>query len=252
MDSLQFQFQNRLMADGIYLSEATKIATALHHLGIKPSCPTLVVVGGASGLTDNDLERLRSLFKEVICPIANTAGFVVVDGGTDAGVMRLMGQARAETGGTFPLIGVVVKAKVRLPNAPAADEDAADLEPHHTHFLLVPGKEWGEESSWIAEVATVLADGHPSITLLINGGAIALHQDVPNSLDHNRPVLVVAGSGRAADRLAAALSEPASDLELQSLVKSGLLHTIRLTDGLDAIRAAVQQVLEAARSPKSL
>lgn len=240
----QVTFENGTTAKGIYLSEATDILTAIQHLGLQAGCPTLVVVGGASGLAPEDLQKLRSLFKEVLCPFATAFNFAVIDGGTDAGVMQLMGESREATGGAFPLIGVVVEKKAVLPNRPSPADDAADLEPRHTHFLLVPGSEWGEESEWIAQVATILSNGKPSMTLLINGGAIALHQDIPNSVEQVRPVLVIGGSGRSADRLANAVTGQTSDPEVQSLVDSGLIHTVDLSVGKELLKAALQQVLE--------
>ena len=40
--------------------------------------------------------------------------------------------------------------------------DASPLEPNHTHQVLVPGSSWGEESPWLADIATWLADRLPS------------------------------------------------------------------------------------------
>lgn len=239
----QVTFENGSTAKGVHLSQVADIPAALQHLGLETACPTLVVVGGASGLAPEDLEKLRSLFKEVICPFATASNCAVIDGGTDAGVMQLMGQSREETGGQFPLIGVVVEKKAILPASPSPANDAADLEPFHTHFLLVPGQEWGEESEWIAQVATILSDGQPSMTLLVNGGAIALHQDVPNSLEQVRPVLVISGSGRSADLLAHAVTGQTSDPEIQRLVNSGLIHIVELSADKNLLATALQQVL---------
>lgn len=240
----QITFENGLTAQAAYLSEMAGLPLALQHLGFHSTRPTLVIIGGASGLSAEDLERLRSLFKNVICPFVSARNFAVIDGGTDAGVMQLMGQSRKATRGNFPLIGVVVEQKVILPTQPPPAADAVALEPYHTHFLLVPGSEWGEESLWIAQAATALSVGQPSLTLLINGGAIALHQDVPNSLQQSRPVLVIGGSGRSADRLAHAVAGKISDPEIQSLVNSGLIHTIDLAIGQSPVTAALQHISE--------
>ena len=63
-------------------------------------------------------------------------------------------------------------------------DQSAPLDPHHTHFILVPGKNWGDESSWIAQIATQLAGDQPSVAVLVNGGKIAHDQDVPSNLEH--------------------------------------------------------------------
>ncbi len=241
----QVTFENGLTAKGISITENSEILPSLHQLGLTTSHPTLVIVGGANGMATDDLEKLRSLFQDVLCPFVDILNFAVIDGGTDAGVMQLMGQAREAMGGQFPLIGVVVQKKALLPESLPDTPDAALLEPYHTHFILVPGDEWGEESDWIANVAAVLSGEEPSMTLLINGGAIALNQDVPNSLEHARPVLIIAGSGRAADRLANAIRGKTLDPELQTLVDSGLLYTVDLALEKDLLNAALHKLFQA-------
>jgi hypothetical protein len=104
------------------------------------------------------------------------------------------------------------------------------LQPHHTHFLLVPGDHWGDESPWIARVATLLAGEAPSVTLLVNGGEIS-RQDVAHSLAAGRPVLVVAGTGRLADELAG------------SQERSPLLQVVDLAAGSDAVAGRLRAAL---------
>ena len=90
------------------------------------------------------------------------------------------------------------------------NRDACLLDPNHTHFILVPGKNWGDESSWIAGVATQLAGEQSSIAVLINGGMIAREMDIPNNMKAGRTVLVIEGTGRAADEFAT--QPPETDL----------------------------------------
>jgi hypothetical protein len=58
----------------------------LAELGLRPPRPVVVLVGGADGLDDAGLARLRPLFEEGLAPLADSLGACVVDGGTDAGV----------------------------------------------------------------------------------------------------------------------------------------------------------------------
>ena len=156
-------------------------------------------------------------------------GAVGVDGGTRAGVMRLFGETRAAHGPSFPLVGVVAAGMVKLPGQPVHRDDQADLEPNHTHFIVVPGDEWGAESPWIACAATQLAEHRPSITVLINGGQIA-YSDVERSVEAGRRVVVIAGSGRTADTLADALAGSSGDARAAGLATSGLLTSIPAND----------------------
>ena len=48
----------------------------------------------------------------------------VVDGGTDAGIMQLVGKARAAAQATFPLVGVAAEGTVVIPGGLPAQEDA--------------------------------------------------------------------------------------------------------------------------------
>ncbi|MUG93782.1 hypothetical protein F7734_15705 [Scytonema sp. UIC 10036] len=215
-------------AVGVTVSETAELPQALAQLGLSNSRPVLVIVGGASQISEADFLRIQSLFVEVLAPTAQRLGAYVVDGGTDAGVMRLIGKARSQINGEFPLIGVAPTGKVILPEQTTVlSEDATPLEPHHTHFVLVPGNNWGDESPWIVQVATVLANGAPSITVLVNGGEITFI-DALNSVIAGRLVMVIAGSGRTADKLASALHRNAIDERAKQLAASGRLQTIAL------------------------
>ncbi|HEY9604811.1 MAG TPA: hypothetical protein V6C85_24625 [Allocoleopsis sp.] len=202
-----------------------ELPRAVHNLGFHKTRPTLVLVGGASGVSEADITRLETLFREEIAPIAQELGVVVVDGGTDAGVMRFMGQARTAIGATFPLIGVAALGTVLLPEFLPPRPDAAPLEPNHTHFVLVPGLNWGDESPWLARLASVISDGFPSVTIVVNGGEITL-RDVANSVQADRPVVTLDGSGRTADKLAAALRGEATDWRARQLAASGRVQAI--------------------------
>src|SRR5215211_3483825 len=99
-------FTKRLAAYAVRIHRQSELPVALDLLGLSRPRPVLVLVGGASALTEADMACLRPLFRDVLAPLAEAVGAAVVDGGTDAGVMRLMGQARFKTDATFPLIGV--------------------------------------------------------------------------------------------------------------------------------------------------
>lgn len=193
----------------------------------------LVVIGGASGMSAHDVRRLRPLFHDVLAPLAQQLDATVVDGGTDVGVMRLMGRARGEGGWSFPLIGVIVDELVNGSSRSRTAE--VDLEPHHTHFVLVPGSEWGEEAPWLARFATAAAGSHASATVLVNGGEIVV-ADVRHSIEAGRHVAVLDGSGRAADALAAALRGERADPSVTRLAASEMLHLVDPSDSKELAR----------------
>jgi len=245
--AFQIQFKNAHIAQAIKFNRRDHLIPALNSLTFPPTGrsyrPVLVLVGGASGMTPDYLEQLSDFFTAVICPILEAHQGLVIDGGTDAGIMSLMGKSRHQTRSTFPLIGVAVQGTVCLPQQPppARFADFALLEPHHTHFVLVPGTLWGDESPWIAEVANVLSVDR-SLTLLVNGGKISW-QDVSYSVRAQRPVVVLAGSGRTADELAVAIGGDRSNLRANQLVDSGLLSAVQLQQDLESLKHEIERHL---------
>ncbi len=237
----KYTFSNQLTAHAIQVQSFAGLSNALSQVGLHHKRPTLVLVGGAGGISQDDMNHLQRLFVQEIAPIAQALGLAVIDGGTDAGVMRLMGQARTEIGGTFPLIGVAAVGTVILPDVPPPSPEAAALEPNHSHFVLVPGSNWGDESSWIAHIASVVSEGCPSLTLVINGGEITL-QDVGHSVQVGRAVVTVDGSGRTADKLAAALRGEVIDCLVSQLVASELVQAINLRQSFACFAQVIEEI----------
>ncbi|HEY9648717.1 MAG TPA: hypothetical protein V6C88_20215 [Chroococcidiopsis sp.] len=236
------------MAEAVRVHRSDNLSTTLQNWGFVVPQSALVLVGGASGISEEGMVMLRSLFTDALAPLVQRFNIPVIDGGTDAGIMKLIGQARHFHGSTFPLIGVAAIGTVILPgNSAPPPPDGAELEPNHTHFLLVPGALWGDEAPWIARTASALATGMPSVTILVNGGKIAW-QDVLNSVRANRPVIVIAGSGRTADELTAAIRGEFISEMAEEMVDSGLLQAIDLADGLDTITQTLMRLLSVPQS----
>ena len=232
--TFKYTFANGHTADVMEVEQWSHLDEAIKQFGFDQFRPTLVLVGGASKISPTDMSRLKQIFVEILAPLAESLGVIVLDGGTDAGIMQLIGQARAKIKGTFPLIGVAAIGTVELPDSPPNLADTAALAPNHTHFVLVPGNNWGDESPWLAHLPSLLSNGLPSVTLVINGGEITWH-DVACSVNAGRPTLILRGSGRTADRLAAAMRGEVSDERADPLIISGLLHIITLNQNLDFI-----------------
>ena len=193
-----------------------QIPDALRAAGLDTGRAVVVIVGGAKGMSDDDLRAVGAVMRSGLVPAIARHGAVVVDGGTDSGVMRLIGQARSATGAEFPLVGVAATGTVEIPGRETVSSDAAPLEPHHTLFVLVPGDEWGDEAPWIGHVAAALAGGQPSVTVLINGGQIA-YSDAEHSIEQGRPLVILGGTGRTADAIAAAADPRAAEIAASEL-----------------------------------
>lgn len=214
---------------------------ALELLGVPSGRAVLVVVGGAGGMAESAARAVEEFVEGQLVGVLQRRGAVVVDGGTEAGVMRVLGRVRRRMGG-FVLLGVAATGTVVVPGAGPPGSDAAALDPGHSGVLLVPGERWGEESVWIARTASVVAAGAPTVTLVVNGGGVT-YDDVEHSLREGRQVVVASGTGRTADEIARAVrGEPAP-------LRAGLIAASRLVQVADLDRPAILgRALEAALS----
>lgn len=225
--AFRYRFSSGQTAYILNASNSLGYAGSLAALGLIESAPSMVVIGGASKMSPESKLRAAQIFTEVLAPIAETYQITVFDGGTEAGVIDMMGKARNHIGGSFNLVGFAPKAKINLPGHSFNRENAieskelTDLEQHHTHFALIPGITWGSESSWLANCASLLASHHPSITILINGGQVSL-SDLRLNLSAGRHTIVIAGSGRLADEIANTISgtQPSDNPVIQNLAKA--------------------------------
>lgn len=187
-------------ARAIRVTDESDLDRALAALAVSPG-PVVLLVGGAAGLEARVRTGIERFFRDTFVPAIAATGATVLDGGTDAGVMRLVGAERERAGGAWRLIGVAPFGKVRVPGSPGD----TDLAPGHTDVILVPGDAWGDESRWFHLIAERLSPDR-TVTILVNGGPIAL-DEIEQSIDRGGRVLVVDGSGRAADDIGAAMGE---------------------------------------------
>lgn len=223
----------------VRVGQPSELPAALRALNVGVHRPVLVFVGGAGGMTPDHLAVTAKALERVI-PALEEWQAAIVDGGTDSGIMKVTGRLREAAGGHFPLVGVAAEGTVILPGT-SARSDAAALEPHHSHVILVPGQAWGDESPWLSRVATSIADGQPSLTLVINGGQIT-YEDIDHSLRANRPVIVLAGTGRTADAIAAAVRGDTADPKAARVAASPGSQVVSCSDS-QALRSVIESIL---------
>src|SRR5215216_2026424 len=186
--------------------------------------PVIVLIGGHV-FPEHVTVTVQAV--EVIAKVADVLDAALICGGTDVGVMSAMGKIRGRNGYQFPLIGIAPEGIVTWPEGPRngmlvfPGNEREQLEPHHSHFILVPGSNFGDETKWIVRAATMIAAGrNKSVTVLANGGKVS-QMDVEEGLNAGRPLLVLAGTGRLADDIA---SYPTKN----SLIKIIPAHNRRL------------------------
>jgi hypothetical protein len=191
-----------------------ELAEGLNLLGFSGNRPAIVIVGGAGGMTPVDIEKVQAFFESRLAPFAVSKGAVIVDGGTDSGVMAAIGRAVKNAGGHVPVVGVVAR-EIELVDT--------FLEPNHSHFILCPGTRWGDESEWIAAAASALSGTLPHITLMVNGGQIAW-EDARFNIEYGSPVVIAEGSGRTADVIAETSIGMKFEPRALSLIRTGKIH----------------------------
>lgn len=189
----QIPFREGVNVRAANIKDDKDIREALTELQIPHPKTVIVLVGGAGGIGFWDKFPMRKAIR-IIARLAEETGAVVVDGGTQAGIMKEIGKQRKQNKFSFPLIGVVFDSLLMK------EEPDSILDPNHTHFFLIPGEDWGDESAWISKIATAIAGDLKSVTILVNGGNIS-RTDVQYSLLENRTAVVMRGTGRMANEI---------------------------------------------------
>jgi hypothetical protein len=192
----------------VFPDELSDLAQGISDLQLETGYPVIVLIGGR--IEEQQAEATQRAI-QTISKVVEDMNAVIICGGTDMGVMAEIGQMRSREHYKFPLVGVAPEALVTWTDGPDSTNflwwgtQRWQLEPHYTHFILVPGSEFGDESPWIVDTATIVSKGHGSVTILINGGEVS-RKDIDLSLAHGRPVIVVSRTGRLADELSRQLN----------------------------------------------
>ncbi|MEL6310120.1 MAG: hypothetical protein AAFN11_12925 [Chloroflexota bacterium] len=207
--------------------------------------PTIFITGGASKMSAEDIERTRTLIEDCIAAFAEQHKITIVDGGTEAGVMDMMGDARRKHQYKFPLVGVAPFGKVSFPQHENKNGEA-ELQDGHSHFVLVESDEWGGESEMIVGLTKAIAQGAtPMVGVLINGGKIAEREVyLASATGENRmPLIIIDGSGRTADNISTAFKTQQTDSDLiRAIIKGADIRLTALEDGTEALQKELERV----------
>lgn len=187
--------------DSVFYDGRQPISVALAALDIPLGRPVIVVAGSASADIDAATEdALGLLIQLVIAPVCLEEGVVVVSGGTDAGVMAMLGNAMADLAPDCVLVGVAPDRKLLGYGAVADDDDAARAEPHH-RLIRTPGNCWGGEGPTLVRVAERIAANHPIVVLGLGGGS-GTRRELQLAARRRWPVLLVTGCAGTSEALA--------------------------------------------------
>jgi hypothetical protein len=237
-------FENGNRAVVITAPRDIDVQTILEALDFAQPHALMMVFGGAKGLDDSRKARVAELFNHAIAPVAAELGALIIDGGTQSGVMAMMGEAVARDGRRSHLLGIAPKGKITDPEIAGATAvaDGAPLEANHSHFVLVESNEWGGETTKMLELAR--AFNAPIVAILVNGGAIAADESL-QTVRNGWQLLVFEGSGRFADELSAAVRDgrSAKSDEISEIARSGRVALFHVDEPASTLKIQLRRML---------
>ena len=174
--------------------------------------------GGTAELGETLKTQLRGLLVDGLARVAAENAITLVTGGTDAGIFSLLGEGLEKWGRQAHCLGVTPSAPVTWPGR---SEGETPLEPHHSHFIVVDGKDWGDETRTMYSVVQALSRDCPSIAIFAGGGDVTLREMRAN-VEQDREMILIAGSGRSTDAvLDIRAGAPSSDQALEEIASKG-------------------------------
>eukprot|EP00026_Physarum_polycephalum_P000758 Phypoly_transcript_00759.p1 GENE.Phypoly_transcript_00759~~Phypoly_transcript_00759.p1 ORF type:complete len:1303 (-),score=216.41 Phypoly_transcript_00759:155-4063(-) len=251
--------QEKVLEDLIIDSTSSKEEGDQEHTFL-PTKPWVLisVTGGAQDFVMHST-KLEQVFNRGLLKAAQHVSAWIVDGGSDAGVMQHVGKAVKNMAiKDVPYIGIATHKMIfkndiltaggldnkavnyvaDKPNTP----DLCALNPNHTHFILVntATPTWGQEIRFRSKFEQYIRDVFdiPIVLIAVNGGPGTL-ETVAEAVEKNFATVVVQGSGRVSDAVAAMVKRA------QKADESGKLRKIRLA-------AEIKITVKKMRSPSTV
>jgi SLOG in TRPM, prokaryote len=230
-DRREINFSNGNRAQALVVPLGAQADDMASVLGIQAPRNVILITGGASTMDkESDNELFPLLMNGIVRP-ATALDALILDGGTQTGVMALIGLGVAQQQHRPTLLGVAADGMVLYPGkTTGTNEHAVPLDPNHSHFILVETDTWGQETKTMYELVRFLSREHASVAILVNGGEIARKEALYN-VRQGRPLIIIEGSGRTADEIAHAMHDAAfssSYAELAEIIAKGDLHLFPL------------------------
>jgi hypothetical protein len=254
VNTLPIVFPNGNSSLSVTALPDTSATTIIRSLGIQPPKVLFLVIGRASSLDEQFVDRLKLLCNLGIARQAIEAEAIVIDGGTEGGIMKIMGEAIAERGYHSILLGIAPSGTVTYPGAliENAHSERVSLDPNHSHFVLVEGNDWGVETETMYKLADELCKNMPVVTLLINGEENA-KREAWNSVQRGWPLLIMRESGKTADEIADAWEKkqaqqqndtaPNTDPVLTEIIERGDIHLFPIDGTIERFEKLLKQLL---------
>jgi hypothetical protein len=210
------EFPNGNKSRCVTVPQNADIETTIEILNLPSPRALLIINGGTADLDRSAAVRLKKIYKYLAKFIIDEE-ITIVTGGTNAELFLLFGKALRKFGDPVaPCIGVTVKGKTGYDR----------LETNHSHFILVEGDHWGEETSVMYNLISVLSNHCPSLAFFAGGGEIAIKEMLQN-VDQNREMIFLEGLGGLTDEIIAAkTSVRQSDKRIENIINEARITVL--------------------------
>jgi SLOG in TRPM, prokaryote len=211
-DRREINFSNGNHTQALLVPVGAQVDGMASALGIQAPRNAILIAGGASAMgKESDDELFPLLMNGIVRPATSLDALILYPGKTTD-----------------------------------TNEDAVPLDPNHSHFILVKADTWGKETRTMYELVQFLSRGHASVAVLVNGGEIARKEALYN-VRQGRPLIIIEGSGRAADEIARAMHDAtfaSSNAELTEIITKGDLLLFPFNGPAEELEQLILELLK--------
>ncbi len=240
-DVKKIVFANGNQAKYVEQASGASVDDMIKSLGVRQPETIIISLGGAKDLDTDKIAKLTHMYSRGVADAAEDLDALIIDGGTDSGVMAMMGQSLRNRKKKLALLGIAPEGKILLSDSQVPDETGRyPLEPHHSFFMLAKSNEWGGETDLMVEVAKSFSFKAQVVVVLANGGENA-KIEMLRCVREGWPIIILKDSGRFADHLAdlkEGKTESDDPIEIE-IVETGDLHFFSLEESPIALKELV-------------
>lgn len=235
------RFANEQEALLAHVDQNTPAEAIIDALKLPQPRALICLNGGTAELGVALQAALHRLMVDGLARAACENSIMLVTGGTDAGIFSLLGAGLEKWKPQAPCLGVVPSKPVTWPGRAGGGE--TQLEPHHSHFLVVDGDSWGDETRTMYSVVQSLSRNCPSLAVFAGGGDITLREMQVN-VEQGREMVLIAGSGRNTDAvLEARAASTSSSQALQEIASKGRIIRFEIDESPEKFARLIASVI---------
>ena len=225
------RFANEQEALLVHVPQHTPADSIVAALKLPQPRAVICLNGGTAELDEGLNTGLRRLMVDGLARVAAENSVTLVTGGTDAGIFLLLGAGLEKWGCKAPCLGVVPGTQVTWSGRSNGGE--TPLEPHHSHFIVVNGNDWGDETPTMYSVVQSISQNCSSLAVFAGGGDITLREMQAN-VKQGREMILIAGSGRSTDAVLNIRDGSASSIDvLREIASQGRIIRFDIDESLE-------------------